>query len=153
MATLGNFSPGDVLTAADMNAIGTWTAFTPVWTADGTTPSLGNGSLWGRYVQINKLVIAQVGIQFGSTTTQGTGQWRIGYPVTPNRSDLFVAGDIGSGRMYDGAGNTDNMHVMSQASDSYFKLLTDTAGVVGSNVPWTWNTGDECLWTMIYRAA
>jgi hypothetical protein len=153
MTALGDFSPGDVLTAADLNAIGEWTAFTPVWTASGTTPSLGNGSIYGRYVQINKLVIAQIGIVFGSTTTQGSGAWRIDYPVTPNRNDLFVAGDLGSGRMYDGAGNTDNMHVMSQATDSYFQLLTDTAGVVGAGVPWTWNSGDECLFTMTYRAA
>ena len=143
----GSFSIGGT-------AVGEWGSFSWSWTADGTTPSLGNGTQWGRYVQVGDLIIAQYGLKFGSTTTAGSGYWRFGYPVTPNLSDLFVAGQIGQGRVYDySAGNTDNLQIMSQSSSSYFRGLTDTSGILSGTVPWTFATNDECLFQIIFKAA
>ena len=64
MTALGDFSPGDVLTAADMNAIGDFKAFTPSWS--GLT--VGNGSQTWTYCVVNELLVATGRFTFGSTS-------------------------------------------------------------------------------------
>lgn len=61
---------------------GTWVAYTPTWSAVTTDPVIGNGSILGKYIQIGKLVIAQIAIQTGSTTTYGSGVYSFSLPVT-----------------------------------------------------------------------
>ena len=52
-----------------------WTAYTPVWTASTTNPTLGNGTLNGRFMQAGQLVTGNIDLVFGSTTTLGTGNY------------------------------------------------------------------------------
>ena len=68
MTALGDFSSGDVLTAADMNAIGTWTAYTPTV----YNMVIGNGTVDFKYAQINKVVHLRGVFTMGSTSTFGT---------------------------------------------------------------------------------
>jgi hypothetical protein len=44
-----------------------------VWTATTTNPTIGNGTLTGRYIQLGKLVIYRIYLVGGTTTTLGTG--------------------------------------------------------------------------------
>lgn len=67
MATLGTFSSGQVLTAAELNAISTWTSFTPSW----TNLTVGNGTVSAAYNQINKLVLVTVRVTLGTTSVVG----------------------------------------------------------------------------------
>lgn len=62
---------------------GQWTPYVPVWTGATTNPVIGNGSLTGRYTEIDGLVDFTAQITAGSTTTFGTGALRINYPVPP----------------------------------------------------------------------
>lgn len=64
MATLGTFTSGQVLTAAELNAIGTWTTYTPVVT-QGSTITNGANTI-GQYIELNELVIVQVYFKPGS---------------------------------------------------------------------------------------
>ena len=54
MATFGTFASGQVLTAAELNAAGTWTSFTPSWV--NLTP--GNGVVSAAYSQFNKILLS-----------------------------------------------------------------------------------------------
>jgi hypothetical protein len=65
MATqLGDFTTGQILTAADLNLIATWTTFTPSFT--GVT--LGSGSLnTGQYCRVNNILFIR------TKTILGTG--------------------------------------------------------------------------------
>lgn len=63
-----------------------WKAYTPSWTAASVNPSLGNGSITGRYVQLGKQVLVRANITSGTTTTYGSGQYRISLPVNSNTS-------------------------------------------------------------------
>ena len=63
----------------DANA-GTWQSYTVSWTAATTNPSIGNGTLSGRYTQIGKTVIGSISLTMGSTTTYGTGAWSFSLP-------------------------------------------------------------------------
>lgn len=71
--------------------------YTPTWSSAGTQPALGNGTLTGRYVQIGKLVVAELLLVAGSTTTFGTGIYTFSLPVTSLAGGLMAQG---GGRVY-----------------------------------------------------
>jgi len=63
MTTLGNFVIGQVLTAADMNAIATWTSFTPSFS--GVTAGTG-ASNTGQYCELNKILFIRTKYVLGT---------------------------------------------------------------------------------------
>ena len=65
MATFGTFVVGQVLTAAELNAAGAWTSFTPSWV--NLTP--GNGTVSAAYSQFNKILFVTVKFTWGTTTS------------------------------------------------------------------------------------
>jgi len=68
MATLGTFVSGQVLTAAELNAIGTWTDYTPNVAASSGTITTGTLD-FAQYSQINDFVIVRFAYNI---TTAGT---------------------------------------------------------------------------------
>lgn len=59
-----------------------WTTYTPAWTAiSGTQPTLGNGTLLGRYQQLGKTIHVFMQLILGSTSTLGTAQWQLALPL------------------------------------------------------------------------
>jgi hypothetical protein len=56
-------------------------AYTPTWTATTTNPTLGDGTLTGRYMQVGKWVDFQIRLVFGATTAVGSGAYLFGFPV------------------------------------------------------------------------
>jgi hypothetical protein len=58
-----------------------WTAYTPTWTAATTNPSIGNGTLAGRYRKVGRTVQFTFELNFGSTTNVGSGAYSFGLPV------------------------------------------------------------------------
>ena len=60
-----------------------WTAYTPTWTAS-VDPTLGNGTLVGRYSRRGNLVVAALRLTWGSTTDAGTGAWYFSLPAIPS---------------------------------------------------------------------
>ena len=79
MANPFPFNVGAVLTAAQMNGIGEATAYTPSFPANF---SLGNGSVSGRYVRVQKLVYVVITISVGSTTATTGVSPQVSLPVT-----------------------------------------------------------------------
>lgn len=67
---------------AGTDVSGAWVAYTPTWTAATTAPSIGNGSLTGRYMQAGKTVDFAITLSMGSTTSFGSGAWAFSLPVT-----------------------------------------------------------------------
>jgi hypothetical protein len=67
---------------------GSWNTYTPVWSAATTAPAIGNGTITGRYTIVGKMVTAYIFVQFGSTTTYGSGDWNFSVP--------FAAANIGN---------------------------------------------------------
>lgn len=151
MTALGDFTAGDVLQAADLNAIGTWQDYTPTFT--GIT--VGNGTVTGRYCQINKFVAWQVELVLGSTTTIATS--RVSYPV--QAAQTYLSGSGGQVTFED-ANGTDyvgslfrystteaNIYVLNTAAD-YGALVS-----LLSNRPFTWASGDRIIIQDFYEAA
>jgi len=139
---------------------GTWgpsfAAYTPVWTAAGTAPSLGNGTLSGRYIQLGKLVVLAFTFVAGTTTTFGTSDWFFTLPVNSNGSRHY-----GSCELVDDSASTGYAAVARVENATQTKVLftDDTAigvseaGFIGSTVPFTWATLDAVRFTLMYEAA
>lgn len=80
-ATVGSMSRGGNLTAVDLILTGgAWTGYTPTLTATTTNPTIGNGSIIGRYKQYGKLVVFDLEFVFGSTSTAGSGNYSFSLP-------------------------------------------------------------------------
>jgi hypothetical protein len=61
---------------------GAWTTYTPTWTASTTNPTIGNGTLEGRYIELGSAVFGEVRIVAGSTTNRGSGTYAISLPFS-----------------------------------------------------------------------
>jgi hypothetical protein len=160
MANPFPFVAGNVLTAAELNGIGdAGTAFTPTWSSSGTQPVLGNGTLVGRYLQINKLVLVYMQLIIGSTTTVGTGSYLFSFPLTAVA--VTSGGTIpGSGMLTDASAFAAYQIVPSFSSGSttnfrafVFQNSTQVSNTISATVPVVPATGDEYRISYVYEAA
>lgn len=119
-----------------------WTTYSPSWTASGSAPSIGNGTLLGRYRRGTggDLVIAEIYWTSGSTTTYGTGTWFFSVPVTP--SSAARARGVGLLYMID-FGTQDKAGVVKFEDATKFTGVAASGGVVTNTNPHTWATFDE----------
>lgn len=90
---MATFVTGQPLDAADLEAlVDAWTTYTPTWTASAGTPSIGNGTLGGRYQKMGRTVHLQITLLGGTTTTIGTAgaYWNLGLPPGHTTTARFV---------------------------------------------------------------
>ena len=139
--------------AAPAGASYTWTSYSPTW----TNLTVGNGTVTARYVQIDKLIIGYIYLDFG-TTTSISGRVQVSVPVnfstnTPN--DVTACGvayfeDAGVNSYFGSA----NAHRNSQT------LFVDVLNVgstypthasLSSTVPFTWGNDDRLGCTFTYE--
>jgi len=55
--------------------------YLPVWSSTGSAPSVGDGSLTGRWARTGKVVHFWILLLFGSTTSVGSGIWNFTLPA------------------------------------------------------------------------
>ena len=128
--------------------VGAWQSYTVSWTAATTNPSIGNGTLSGRYIQIGKLVYCQFTMRAGSTTTFGSGNWRFSYPVAPNTTyaNLYQVGSIYA--LDNGAANYNGI---TQYGGATYMGLIISSNWVSATAPFTWANGDVLEVNVIYE--
>jgi hypothetical protein len=119
-------------------------SYTPTWTATGTAPSLGNGSLTGSYFRNGRTVCATVELLIGSTTTTGTGDWRFQLPSIVQINWIGSAIMTDSGTQYIGA-------PLALGGQNLVAIAANNAGNVGPTVPFTWATGDVLRFSVQYE--
>lgn len=148
----------ETLTAAKMNEISTnlnvlgddWTSYTPNWTASGTSPAVGNGTLSGSYRTVGKTVDFRILFVTGSSTTYGTGVYNFTLPSAPNIATWSAVG---------AACFTD-----TSLSDHYFlgavytggsnvSAFNGSAGRLAQTVPFTFANTDVFSFTGRYTIA
>lgn len=134
---------------------GAWTSYTPTWTAATTNPAIGNGTLVGKYMQLNKVVTAEITVIMGSTTTYGSGTFRFGLPVTA-ATPLWGYAHTGSARLYDSSVSTIYVAAIGffASSTTYVSGWAHAAtSAMSSTSPFTWASGDEITIQVTYEAA
>ena len=150
MATLGNFTAA-VLTAAELNAIGTWTAWTPTL----TNLTLGTGSTSvHRYSQINKVIVFRSKIVLGTGGAMG-GVFSMTLPVNAYSTHSVTASVnlINSGGAY-APGSVSNIGVGAIEVWSHNPSATYTTMTqVTTAVPFGWDSGDIITINGVYEAA
>lgn len=127
----------------------TTTSYTVSWTGATTNPTLGNGTLTGRWGQFGPFVHVQISLTIGSTSTGGSGRWQFSLPVTPADGTVLTAIgiDVSATTRYGGsAWVTTGTGVFS------VNLAAGSVGVT-STVPMTWADGDALLINGVYRIA
>jgi len=150
MTALGDFSPGDILTAADLNAIGAWDTWTPTW----TNFTVGNANTTYRYTQIGSTVFYSIIVVLGSTSSMGT-EPEFTLPVT---ASAYRTAQGGEGSLETGAQSWVATTYRKSATNVYLRSLAQTGGNVyvkqiTSTSPATWTTGDVIVVKGWYEAA
>jgi len=155
MATFGTFTAGQVLTAAELNTAGTWSSYTPTWTADNiAVPKTVN---WARYTELGKWV--QVSLKMTATGAgSGGGKLRVGLPVNA-ATDNFVMGQCS---FVDFDISSPILYVFCAVYDSateliFYRIDANASGInqtVGNSSPaFTIATGDIIYCQFMYEAA
>jgi hypothetical protein len=138
----GSWIAGDVLIAADLNAIGTWTAFTPAVLQGSTLTSTAN---YAKYCLINKLCIVNADINIGSAGTAGQ-EIRCQLPL----AGATVARVYGSGFFYDVSATLTILLSTTRTASNYVTFFSGT-GTLGSTHAVTAANGDNLSLTVVYE--
>lgn len=144
----GTWSAGDILTAADLNAIGTWTSYTPtVFQPTAVTATVN----YAKYVQINKMVVLNVDISVTGTGT-GSTEILIDTPVTA------VSGSgRGAGFFYDSSATDVRLIHVNLDSTTRIRMVveagTSTTDGLGLNPNLTLGNGDVISFSIVFQAA
>ena len=122
----------------NLKALTEWTSYTPTWTATGGTPTIGNGSLTGRYIKAGNLCHFTVRLALGSTSSLGTTtQWAWALPFTATASSVasvFIY-DVGNAYFVAAAPITSGASAFGVVSDG---LSTG----IGYLQPMTWSAAN-----------
>ena len=149
------FTAGDVLNAADLNAIGEVEDYTPNFT-NGIT--VGDGTLTGKYARLNDVVFAWGQFRLGSTSAV-TGDVKVDVPVTASSTGLRTAVsthvllvDLSAGVRYAGIGrdSTASNVGLRYVKQSTGSSAANTANALSATLPFTWTANDSIAWTHVY---
>ncbi len=126
-----------------------WTHTTPSWT--GLT--LGNGSHFGKYLQLGKTVWFMGRVIFGTTSAMGAAI-TLTLPVTPT-TGLFEGQNVGTFSCIDASGGSGSHRggfcQLDSTTEAAFLLAA--GGVVTTTTPFTWANNDELRWQLMYEVA
>jgi len=149
MTALGDFVSGDVLTAADMNAIGTWTTFTPSW----NNFTVGNATQDWSYCIINDVMIVTGRTLLGSTSSMGTSP---SFTIPDSRvADKWASN---GGALLRESGVATRVGIMSvtgpgDSTIGFSAYLVSGSEVretqITSSVPFTWGNGSYITGTLV----
>jgi len=156
-ATINDFYYSHAMVAnGALDTGGVWLDWTPTWTALTTNPVLGDGSLVGRYSVVGKICFVDITLIMGSTTTYGSGEWRISLPFAPATRALSTHSSYGSGYINDvstGA-NIENISVRTNSVNRYINRFYYPGGFnITSTTPITWAVNDWLAYSLAYEIA
>jgi hypothetical protein len=154
MASPFDFSAGAVLTAAQLNAIGDYTAFTPTWS--NVTPGSGATNA-GFYAEVNECVFFEIGLVLGTSSSIG-GSIQFAVPVGTAASTINPWGPVGTAICIDTTGSVYSQVLLTLVGQTVFLHALLTSGTYGSRVlnvnatrPFTWDDGDKIYLQGMYR--
>jgi hypothetical protein len=147
---------GSKLTVDGVDVTSAWQSYTPTWTSSGTNPTLGNGSITGRYMRIGKTVHATIRLVLGSTSSPGTATYLFSLPFTSANDTVnylgtarFTAASLWIGQVTLGA-NSNLVNATFPSSST----ATTGANMSATTTPWSSPpTGNTLLMSITYQIA
>jgi hypothetical protein len=147
------------LTQSNLDAL-TWSNYTPIWGASTSNPSLGNGTIKGRYFKVGSFVAVQISMNLGSTTGIGNGMYSWSVPFTPAAAATGTFANAAGGAVLNDAGTGQHFGVpylfdLGGASGYRIRVLTNSTvnSEVAQNHPFTWANGDDLTINIFYEVA
>ena len=137
------FSSGAVLTSTQLNSIGAWETWTPTVSWSGTTSN-------AKYAEVNGIVFAKMKFELNATPS---GDLTISQPVV-EESGESPTGLINGGYVYDTT-DDESYAVAGFMSGTNIKFQTsdrDPQENVSATHPFTWASGDQIRFLVIYQA-
>ena len=130
-----------------------WVSYTPVWTANLSNPSIGNGTIEGYYKVIGKTCFVRGNVAMGSTTTFGSGEWYISMPFTASNADaiLMTAQLLDNGSAWYNATVNGARAGFNYKAPIQYQAVGGTANDINATQPFTWTTSDRFLWNGSYE--
>lgn len=123
-------------------------AYTPVWSSNGTPPTLGDGSIGGSFSVVGKTCSALVTFVRGSTSTNGTGTYEFSLPIA------YATDWIGVGYLLD-SGTVEYAAISRTAAGAGAAILTNTASTNGQywtpTTPFTLAVNDQAKVWLSYQ--
>jgi hypothetical protein len=129
---------------------GAWRSYTPTWTAVTTNPTVGNGTLSGKYLLVGRRVEFRIAVTWGSTTNNGSGVYRWAEPLPSANYATPVGEPIGQATLYDTSAG-DRYTRTAYMTTAGISLTSEAAGLVSGINPWTWANGDALVITGSYE--
>ena len=126
MTSPGSFLPGDILTADDLNGIGVWESYTPVFDQNGVRTTTIN---YAKYVLINKLCYVNVDLTCTTTGQSGGSSPTITLPF----ANVATTGNLpaGVGIFFDSSASTTTLFSVSPFQSKVGLPIQNTT--VGNN--------------------
>ncbi|MFF3128501.1 hypothetical protein ACFVRD_40960 [Streptomyces sp. NPDC057908] len=156
------WNAGEMVIAAMLNTeirdqlnsmFGAWSSYTPVWTAATTNPSLGNGSITGRYMKIGRTCHVRIDLTMGSTTTYGSGGWSLGLPVAASATGV----QIGAAHAFQSQRIAGHINIAAGATvgQVFFPTTALPASMssASATVPVTWAAAGKLTIALTYETA
>jgi hypothetical protein len=131
---------------------GAWSSYPAEWSSTGTAPSVGNGTLIGRWAQIGRTVFVRIQLTLGTTSNAGSGAYRFSLPVTPQAGSLLTAFVIDASAGSASWAGAARITLPSTTGDN-MRIVVLASTTVGSTVPFTWTTSDQLFLSGHYEAA
>lgn len=130
-------------------SLGAWTTYTPALTTSGSAPSVGNGTISGKYRYLDwKTLISEATLTVGTTTSFGTGVLYTSLPQTAvsaiTGGGTWHAVDTGV-QEYGGATKIE--------STTTYRMVQSAGGTVSGTVPFSFGSTDVLRSQVIYEPA
>jgi len=147
--------------AGGADAVFPITSYVPAWTSTGTAPAIGNGTLVGSYQYFGGLIICYGLWAAGSTTTFGTGNYRISLPVAADTSTTTAVmgfSETQNAMLWDNNVSTRYGRRLQLVTSTTFSVRTvsaagNTLAQWGATSPFTAAQNDRMQWCFIYKPA
>jgi hypothetical protein len=135
-------------------------SYSVAWTAeDGTAPSVGNGSLVGKYRRVGTMVLVNIRMTIGSTTAQGTGTWNFSPPFEVDTSSFWTGSAVGYNQSNSATGPWIPGSSLIEATGPGARQIVGVIGPIGTQngvarlragMPVSWDTGSILYFSLWY---
>lgn len=139
---------GTSLSKYEYQAFSAWQSFATTWTASGSNPSLGDGTLDCYWMRDGNTCTVRYVLTVGAATTFGTGTWRFSTPFTAKTQS--GAAWLGNAHYRDSSVPAESFDLACRVSSggTFVAIFNQSGTGVTGTSPITWATGDQ-LWVQI----
>lgn len=125
-----------------------WISYTPTLTGSSSNPTVGAGSINGKYRRVGDSVECMIGVTFGSGMSAGSGTYLFSLPTgfTIDSTKINLNGNaqtLGNIWLYDDSGNQYTGTVIANASDYTKVRVSVSTGILTNAFPVTWAANDS----------